>query len=455
MTSRGRAARLMLLSVCLPLPACTVLGGSGVPPVAEAADGFIAAWNGRDTGEMNRYFDGATRKRWTEQRLDRHFDRAFRGAVTSFEVSQTAEVEEPSEEAVEGSEEVVVRVPYAITYRSDAVDEPGRFEGRFMASLDDAGEEQRWTIAWGKSMLWPRIEGGSRFEVSTTLPKRGPLLDRRGRRLAVGPSGSRSYPFGPAGGTTIGHIAPLTRKGLKDAGDGLEVGDLAGASGLEKAYEEELAGEPATKLELVDRRGKVLEVVARTGGVRGKRVRTTIDVRVQRAAEAAFGSTTGGAVVLDPRTGDLLAAVDSSEFNPGFYVGVEGIEIFNRPLSGLYPPGSAMKVVTASAALESEVVTPQTTVTGPGEYKGVRNFESGTFGTIPFSTAVQNSVNTAFAQVAEKLGARRLTRFARRFGFVDEPAMPLGAATSSFPLPEDESDLMWGSIGQAQVLATP
>jgi len=114
-----------------------------------------------------------------------------------------------------------------------------------------------------------------------------------------------------------------------------------------------------------------------------------------------------------------------------------------------------MKVVTAAAAVEEGVVKPNTTVTGPANYKGVRNFDSGTFGSIPFSVATRNSVNTAFAQVAEDLGGRKMTKYAEAFGFNREPSMPLGAATPSFPKPEDLTDVMWSAIGQAQVLATP
>jgi penicillin-binding protein A len=158
---------------------------------------------------------------------------------------------------------------------------------------------------------------------------------------------------------------------------------------------------------------------------------------------------------MDPATGDLLAVVDSGAFDPGNYVGVAGVASFNRALVGLYPPGSAMKVVTASAALDTRTVRPTTNVTGPKEYKGVRNFESGEFGAIDFATALKFSVNTAFAQVAEDLGGRALTRYATAFGFNKPPALPVEAAESSFPPPQDLSDVMWGSIGQAQVLATP
>jgi peptidoglycan glycosyltransferase len=157
---------------------------------------------------------------------------------------------------------------------------------------------------------------------------------------------------------------------------------------------------------------------------------------------------------MEPKSGDVLAVVSSSPFDPNNYVGVE-ISPFNRALSGLYPPGSVMKVVTASAALDTGTVTPTTQVTGPKEYRGVRNFAGGRFGTISFASAVQNSVNTAFAQVALDLGGKVLTEYAGLFGFNREHEMPLATARSSFPRPASDGELMFAAIGQAQVLATP
>jgi penicillin-binding protein A len=233
------------------------------------------------------------------------------------------------------------------------------------------------------------------------------------------------------------------------------VGDLVGGSGLEEGLDERLAGQPESQLIVVDSSGRNLEVVGGRDAVEGESVRTTLDIDVQRVAEAAYADTVGGAAVIDPTTGDILAAVASGPFDPNGFVGATEVNPFNRALVGLYPPGSSMKVVTASAALEEGVVTPSSSVTGPKEYKGVRNFESGEFGSISFASATQNSVNTAYAQVAEELGARRLTRYADLFGFNRVPDMPLEAAEPSFPFPEGLSDVMWASIGQAQVLATP
>jgi peptidoglycan glycosyltransferase len=208
-------------------------------------------------------------------------------------------------------------------------------------------------------------------------------------------------------------------------------------------------------LSAADLTGEPLERLGDSPGGKPGRVRTTLDLRVQRAAAAALGDTVGGAVVMDPQNGDLLAVVSSSEFNPAFYIGVDELSPFNRALSGLYAPGSSLKVVTAAAALDTRTMKPSSKLSGPGNYRGVRNFESGEFGTIDFAGALKFSVNTAFAQIAEKLGARRLSRYMDAFGFNREPAMPLAAARSSFPYPDSEADLMWGSIGQAAVVATP
>ena len=420
---------------------------------------LVAAWNEGDYTAMTEHFDADSATEWPPQRLATLFERAHTsGAITGITVSLSdtsgsAAGDNPDDAADDAADEATAYLAeYSIAYRSDAADQEILMSGRLSATYSE--EDERWTIEWSKELLWPDIPDAHGFDISVTWPRRAPLLDGERRPIAAGPVASRRYPFAAVGGTTVGHLEPLKKKDIV-AGDFHEPGDIVGGSGLEAAFERRLAGRPTTKLHVVDRRGTIAETVGHTIGRRADPLRTTLDMDVQRAAESAYGSTTGGAVVLDPRTGDLLAAVSSSPFDPANYVGIAGIEPFNRALSGLYPPGSSLKVMTAAAALETGVVKPTTKLTGPAEYKGVRNFESGEFGTLTFADALTNSVNTAFAQVAEDLGAERLDRFADAFGFDRAPAMPLGAATSSFPFPADEGDVMWGSIGQAQVLATP
>lgn len=396
---------------------------------------------------MTEFFDEETAAAWSAAEIEAVVKRLKKqGAVKSYTFPQ-------SSFPVPDDDEDSITVPYQIVYRSEASRRPVKFRGQIRLAYEEETDE--WTVAWDDALFWPGIEGAVGFKTTSVWPDRANIIDRKGRKVAVGPAESRRYPFGSRGGSTIGHIAPATKEDLKRLPDRYKVGDLVGASGLELGLEDRLAGEPSSKLLLVDAAGKRLKQVGKIEGGKAKPVRITLDMEIQAAAEDAYGSTTGGSVVMEPETGNVLAVVSSSPFDPNNYVGVAGIAPFNRAISGLYPPGSSMKIVTASAAVDAGVVTANTTVTGPENYQGVRNFESGVFGRIPFSTAMQNSVNTAFAQVAEDLGAKDMYKYATAFGFNREPQLPLAVAKSSFPRPQDLSDLMWGSIGQAQVLATP
>lgn len=447
----GAALALMLLvASCTPSPGDDA--GEPARPVPEgargAAEDLLAAL---EDGDRNALLEAASRR--TVKRTLQALRRARRDALLEsvrFEVTGDAVIDEglldPGSTAPFNG-----TVPYEVLWDSEPLEGEETLEGDIAVDYDESAEA--WQASFDETILWPGVPGARGTKVTSKWPRRGRILDRQGRVLAAGRAESRRYPHGSLAGTTIGHIEPLTEAARADGVVGAP-GDLVGGSGLEEAFQTKLGGSPRLRLVVTGSRGRTLRELASSEGSKGEDLRTTLDIDVQRAAEAGY-RTTGGAVVLDPGTGDILAAVASSPFGPGNYVGAEGVEPFNRALSGLYPPGSSMKVVTAAAALDSKVVKPGSTVSGPEDYKGVRNFESGVFGSIPFSDAVRFSVNTAFAQVAEDLGSKRLTRYAEAFGFNQDPSTSFHAATSSFPRPEELYDLMWGSIGQAQVLATP
>ena len=427
---------------------------SSQPSAAEAAAAFATSMTEGDYESVVAGFQDISGREWTSFEFEGWLQKRLdAGLVTSFTMEVDGEVQEPEEVEFEDGGEPSVAVAYTVAYESEAAADPVALSGDFDLTFD--GESEAWVVEWSKQMLWPGIPGASRFAVTTKWPRRAAILDRDGRPIARGVAGEREYPNGSVGGSVIGHITTLTRQEAEARSDGALPGDLVGGSGLEEGLNDRLAGAPGYKLELVDSGGDVLEVLGRVPPERAQQVKTTIDMDVQFAAENAFGDTVGGVAVIDPRKGDLLAAVGSGPFSPGNYVGATGVDPFNRGLVGRYPPGSSMKVVTAAAALEEGVVTPESPVTGPKEYQGVRNFESGEFGTIPFATATKFSVNTAFAQVAQKLGAEKMLEYAERFGFNETADVPLEIGTSSFPSPEGLGDLMWASIGQAQVLATP
>ncbi|MGI8775263.1 MAG: peptidoglycan D,D-transpeptidase FtsI family protein [Actinomycetota bacterium] len=455
--SAGRARPIAVIMIVL-LTSCTGAGAPTAPQLAhpeDAAARLVRALNEADAAALAE-LTGASGPapdlflEWLEEARDEGDIESYSFRISGDvpEPAQTAPPEtSPSPTAIPG-----VQVPYEIEWDSRATDAPVLLEGVIELTYETPSD--RWVTHLDRDLLWPGYETAQGFGIERDWLRRGRIVDRRGRVLARGSGDKRRYPQGSVGGMTVGHLSSLTKKQVREGAPG-DRGDLVGGSGMELAYQERLAGEPTTILTLVDSGGSRVARLGEDPGSPGRRVRATLDVRVQRAAEDAYGGVTGGAVVLSPATGDILAAVPSGGFSPGNYVGARDVAPFNRALSGRYPPGSSMKVVTAAAALDTGTVKPGTTVTGPAEYKGVRNFESGAFGSIPFSSALKFSVNTAFAQVAEDLGARKLTRFAEAFGFNSPEPMPLATAESSFPRPEHLGDLMWGSIGQAQVLATP
>lgn len=415
----------------------------------EIVEETLSAWVAQDQEALTQILGDSSKA----TRFLKAFGRAKRrGEISTVSVQSAGDPELIEIEPLNEDVSVAFDAPYEVRWSSEAAAEIVSLTGELEIEYRDLEDE--WRVSLTPRTLWPGIEGAAGFATEYEWFRRGTLKDRHGHAIAKGPADSRRYPYGSVGGTTVGHIGSLTKVDLREGAEG-DVGDLVGASGLEAAFQDRLAGLPSSRLMVVDDRGDEIETLGEIEGHPGETVKVTLDMELQRAAENAFGSTIGGSVVMQPKTGDLLAVVDSSSFDPNNYVAAQDVEPFNRALFGGYPPGSTMKVVTAAAALETKTVTPNTTLSGPKEYKGVRNFESGEFGSIPFSTAVKFSVNTAFAQVAEDLGGSKLTRFAEAFGFNETPKMALAARESSFPEPAGLGDVMWASVGQAQVLATP
>ena len=459
-TPMKRTPRLVLATILVAgaVSACTgTEGPDPLPSTARAADEFIDALGEMDHETMSSLFTEGASAEWPTEKLGRWLKRRLdEGLIDEIVVRRSATPPQPARVEIEEDEPApvyeAVPVEYEVFYNSGATPETVSLTGTFELSLDD--ENERWLVEWSPELLWPGVNGATQFGVLTKWPKRASIKDRDGRVLAKGDAAARTYPFGTLAGSTIGHIETVTKK---EATEDLEEGVLVGGSGLEAAFNAQLSGTPTVRLVIVDGDGKPLERYLPVPGIPGETLKTTLDVEVQQRAEAAYpANQVGGAVVIQPATGDVLAVVDSSEFGPGNYVGATGVAPFNRPLVGRYPPGSTMKVIPTSAALDTGLMTPQTTLSGPPEYKGVRNFESSAYASLSLADAVKFSVNTAIAQVAEKLGEERMTRYAERFGFNREPRDSLMVAESQFPPPAGSlSDLMWSSIGQAQVLATP
>jgi peptidoglycan glycosyltransferase len=174
--------------------------------------------------------------------------------------------------------------------------------------------------------------------------------------------------------------------------------------------------------------------------VKGNDLHLTLRAGAQAIALKALGGKCGAAVAIEPRTGRLLVSASSPTYDPNVIEGRYNLAtrprfgcgpLFNRAEQGLYTPGSAFKVITASAALESGKFTIDSTFQDPGyciEYGDrVSNFadQSGpeVFGSVNFTQALEHSINAVFCDIGKALGGRRILEQGRRFGFYSVPPL--------------------------------
>jgi peptidoglycan glycosyltransferase len=244
-----------------------------------------------------------------------------------------------------------------------------------------------------------------------------------------------------------------------------------GRSGLERARNNALTG----------RRTELIGALDSLLGERdvGDNVRTTLNTKAQAVAVKALGDRKGAVVALDPSTGAVLVMASSPTYDPNALDEGQNFKrlasdeadspLVNRATQAGYPPGSTMKVVTATAALDSGRYRPESRVSGKNGKKisGVplNNFDNKDFGDIDLTTALTNSVNTVWAEVGEKLGKGRMGDYMEKFGFyapldIDLPADQLtgsGERSKGRLLSPNSGQIDVGrmAIGQDKLLVTP
>jgi len=248
--------------------------------------------------------------------------------------------------------------------------------------------------------------------------------------------------------TLLGTVGPVTAEQVEKSGGRLATGDVAGRSGLQLAHDEQLAGSPTRRVLIrYSATGGEEKTLARKAGKRGRSLRTRLDLATQTAAERALqGVEKGALVVIQPSTGDVLAAANRPA------------DDFDRALQGRYPPGSTFKVVS-TAALLRDGLDPGTVVDCPPtiavEGKSFRNFEGGAAGAVPFSTDFAQSCNTAFVSLADRLQRDDLPSVAREFGLGEKLETGVPVADADVPAARDDVGQAAMMIGQDRILASP
>jgi peptidoglycan glycosyltransferase len=295
----------------------------------------------------------------------------------------------------------------------------------------------------------PRLDADSRNPRRADIASgRGTIVARDGTPLAITRNGKRVYPLGSITAHVIGYASPRY-----------------GTAGLEDAFDRALT--PATTA------GGWNEISSLLSGGRsapqGAEIVTTLDLGVQRALAAALGRRARAAgVVMDPRSGAVIALAAMPVFDPNTLdrnwkalVADSASPLLDRSTSGLYPPGSTFKIVTAGDALDAGLITPATTFVDTGGLTVgnfvVRNDQSEVTGTQNLTGAFALSSNVDFATIALKIGVERWFDYAAKWGLGQPVNFDVPVARDRLP-PRDEvtpSVLAQLGFGQASLLVTP
>jgi len=293
----------------------------------------------------------------------------------------------------------------------------------------------------------------------------------------------RFYPFGNLVAHALGYIQELSQEEIIN---GLyaerRLGDLVGKTGVEKVYEGILVGTDGKVLEIVDSLGRNKGEIARHEPKKGQNLILTLDFDLQKKAEEILEGREGAVVMMDPRTGEIIALASYPTFDPNKFINrftsEEWLALVNSPqfplenraIRGQYAPGSIFKLVIDLGALDLGLVDEETTFTCEGEIKIYNELfscwvEEG-HGEVSLIKGIRRSCNIYHYQLGKKLGIVEISRYAKMLGFGTKTGIDLpGEKSGLVPDPQWKREVRnepWQpgetisvSIGQGPLLVTP
>jgi penicillin-binding protein 2 len=280
--------------------------------------------------------------------------------------------------------------------------------------------------------------------------------------LVIQSEPKRRYPFGDVAAHVVGYLGEVTEDELQGATfSGARLGTLVGRDGLEREYDHLVRGKDGVRFLEVDAMGRTVREAQEESRLEpqpGETIRTTLDIRLQEHIAAIFPPDQRGAVVvLDPRTGEILALYSSPTYDPNAFIGgidpevweelsqAEDAPLLNRAIQARYPPASPWKLVVAALAMRRGVVGLGSRMpipcTGGLRYynRYFRCWRVQGHGNLTLSEAIQHSCDVYFYQLGLRLQLSNLLRDADGLGFreatgIDLPneAIPIYPATTEY-----------------------
>ncbi|GMA98736.1 penicillin-binding protein 2 [Pelosinus sp. IPA-1] len=311
----------------------------------------------------------------------------------------------------------------------------------------------------GNPLLPTRIKSDVGPEIITKIEERREDLPG----VVIEVQAVRSYIYNELGAHTFGYVGEISDSQLANGkANGYKSGDMLGKTGLEQVWDKELRGVDGGAQVEVNVSGKPVQMLGKKQPIAGNDLILTINAKIQRAAEKAMDerlkylqdklgnpeAKAAAAVVMNPQTGEILAMVSRPTFDPNkFNGGISAKDwkeindnpnnpMQNRTIGASYPPGSAFKIVTGTAALETGKITPEEKIFDAGRHRlapAKGNSHNAALGWIDFRVALAKSDNVYFYELGNRLGIDTLEQWARKFG--------LGAVTG-INLPDEDDGLV-------------
>jgi penicillin-binding protein 2 len=291
----------------------------------------------------------------------------------------------------------------------------------------------------------------------------------------------RYYPYGSVAAHLLGYVGEIGPDDLKKMkGEGYRLGDSIGQAGIEKYYDREIRGVDGGKKVEVDAFGAPIRLLESLEPMPGADVKLTIDLDLQIAAEKALAGKEGAVVIIDPKTGELLAMVSHPNFDPNLFIdqldkskwwalNQKSHPFMNRAMA-IYPPGSIFKVVTMSAALTENLTKVDEAFNCPGYYK-VNNryaacWKTTGHGRLSMAEGLTQSCDVVFYELGKRLGPDRLAKYAQNYGLGEKTGIDLPQERKGLIPTTDWKKKVWKEpwydgdsinygIGQGFVQVTP
>ena len=299
----------------------------------------------------------------------------------------------------------------------------------------------------------------------------------------INPSFSRNVVYGESSGSLIGYLGFASRKDILNNPKLKNFNDQQiGLLGIEKEFDEHLRGTIGYRFSEKDAKGRVLDVLAIEPSIKGKNLKLSIDIELQNKLYKEFEGRKGALIAIEPDTGFIRAMISSPSYDPDHFnnLNVQKIKtllsnknspLFNRAISGQYPPASTLKPFIGLVALEEKVISWGDKILDEGEFfvegdeRPYRGWKEGGHGEVDMEKAIAESSDVYFYNIAFDLTVSSISPFLDKFGF--GKSSQLFKNESEGILPDQKwklgkkgefwfkGDTINMGIGQGYILATP